>query len=142
MDAFTDDVKLIGVPMFSTKAAFQTKVSNLIIASNVSSLPQGAVEFGVVEFWPDNYGGENEANIEGATNDFDFGDKRGTRGNYGSMQVHNLSAKQTVWAFNHWSAGEKADVGIGPSPGRTKDWTQTENAKEYSFKRLRVFVKP
>ncbi len=142
MDAFTPDIKLIGIPMQSTGARFQQKVTNLFIASNVSTIPQGAVDFGVIEFWPTRYQGTNAANIEGATDEFDFGDQITDNGNYGSMQVHNLRAKQTVWAFNKWPAKSKAEMGIGPSTGRSKDWTFTDNGESYSFKRLRVFVKP
>ena len=61
------------------------------------------------------------------------------------MQVHNLDAKQTVFAYNGWTAGENADVGIGNSPAEvqamSRDWTFNRNASEYELKRLRVFVR-
>jgi sialate O-acetylesterase len=60
---------------------------------------------------------------------------------YGSMQLHNLDAGQTVFALNHWRAGDRADIGIGNSPGDTKDWTFSGNAGSWSSKRLRVYVR-
>jgi len=56
------------------------------------------------------------------------------------MQVHNHDARQTIFALNHWVEGDKADIGIGNSPGEQKDWTFAGNAKSYEHKRLRVFV--
>jgi sialate O-acetylesterase len=143
MDAFTTEVNKIGVPTFSSGAFFQQRVANLLVASNVDGLPVGAVGEGVIEFWSTNYTQANGANIPGATNEaYDFGDQPGGKGDgYGSMQVHNLGAKQTVWAVNQWRAGNKADLGIGPSP-TNGDWTQTSNGEVFVLKRLRVFVKP
>ena len=61
---------------------------------------------------------------------------------YGSMQIHNHDAKQTIFAFNHWSTGEKADIGIGNQPGGNPDWTFAGNAGSFSTRRLRVLVHP
>ena len=60
---------------------------------------------------------------------------------YGSMQVHNSAAGQTLFAINHWNVGATADIGIGNSTGQTRDWTFTGNAGSYSSKRLRVYVR-
>jgi NPCBM/NEW2 domain/PA14 domain/Bacterial Ig domain len=143
MDAFTKEVRLIGVPTVASGAFFQQTVANLLVASNVDGLPVGAVGDGVIEFWPSNYGGKNQAGIAGATDELDFGDQPAARQDdgYGSMQVHNLAARQTVWALNHWVVGNKADLGIGPSPSGG-DWTFATNGDGYVLKRLRVFVKP
>ena len=59
---------------------------------------------------------------------------------YGSMQVHNFAAGQTLFAINHWVVGAGADLGIGNGPNAT-DWTFSGNAAMYSSKRLRVFVR-
>lgn len=61
---------------------------------------------------------------------------------YGSMQVHNPSVKQTIFAVNNWSSGQKADVGIGNSPQGNLDYTFRGNAGEYQLKRLMVLVRP
>ena len=74
---------------------------------------------------------------------YDTGDEPvAPRNGYGSMQVHNYGANQTLFAVNHWSEGEGADLGIGNSPGPTRDWTFTANAGTYEKARLRVFVRP
>jgi sialate O-acetylesterase len=57
------------------------------------------------------------------------------------MQVHNRASGQTFFAVNHWRAGNGADLGIGNSPGNTRDWTFTSNAGSYTAKRLRVLVR-
>jgi sialate O-acetylesterase len=58
------------------------------------------------------------------------------------MQVHNHAAGQTVFAINNWRAGAAADIGIGNSPGDTRDWTFSGSSRAWSSKRLRVFVRP
>lgn len=143
MDAFTTDVRHLGVPTAGSGAFFHQTVANLLVASNVEGLPVGAVGEGVIEFFSNNYAGNNQLGIAGATDTFDFGDQpAGKQGEgYGCMQVHNLGAKQTVWALNHWVVGAKADLGIGPSPSGG-DWTFANNGESYVLKRLRVFVKP
>jgi len=59
---------------------------------------------------------------------------------YGSMQVHNHEAKQTIFAINHWREGGSADLGIGNRPRDNPDWTFSGSAGTYSYKRLRVLV--
>ena len=60
---------------------------------------------------------------------------------YGSMQVHNHQAKQTLFALNHWREGNHADIGIGSQPTGNPDWTFAGNAGSYEAKRLRVLVR-
>ena len=143
MDAFTTDAHKIGVPVLSADATFQQTVANLTVASNVKDLVTGAVGVGAIEFWPNNYGPANAANVPGASNEvYDFGDQMSDpKDGYGSMQVHNIAAKQTIFALNQWKAGGGADLGIGNSTGKSLDWTFMSNAGTYSFKKLRVFVR-
>ncbi|UKI30685.1 MAG: hypothetical protein L6W00_22665 [Lentisphaeria bacterium] len=100
-------------------------MKNLEVASNVPGIKTGKFEDGNIEFWPGNYGQLNEKSIPGASNAvFDFGDRRQDPANgYGSMQVHNYREKQTVFAFNQFRGGAKADCGIGNAPGKNLDWT-------------------
>jgi sialate O-acetylesterase len=86
----------------------------------------------------------NGAHVEGASDSiYDFGDEIALPPDgYGSMQVHNAGAKQTVFAINQWKAAQRADIGIGNSEGGTKDWTFTNNAASWMNKRLRVYVRP
>ena len=145
MDAFTDDVNKIGIPDVATGARFQMKVTSMNVHSNVEALAAGVgLDGGNIEFWPNNYGPANGANIPGASGTaFDFGDQIGDPvDGYGCMQVHNYKAAQTIFALNHWRDGGNADLGIGNSPAGNPDWTFTRSAGSYSFKRLRVLVRP
>jgi hypothetical protein len=150
MDAFTTNIKHIGVPDLESGAFFHQRISNLIVASNVEGLPTGLVGEGVIEFWPNNYVGANQLGIIGATNAYDLADQPvpNRENGHGSMQIGNISAGQTIWALNNWKSSPNADLGIGPStgkfPGNNKvqdDWTFAGNANNYTLKRLRIFVK-
>ncbi|HRA86616.1 MAG TPA: sialate O-acetylesterase [Planctomycetaceae bacterium] len=144
MDAFTDDVKKIGIPTVASGAAFQQSVKSMDVYSDVTGIRTGtSIEAGNIEFWPDNYAMPNAGKVTGASDTaYDFGDEIfAPHDGYGSMQIHNNAAGQTLFAINHWIAGGGADIGIGNSEGQTRDWTFTGNAGSYSAKRLRVFVR-
>jgi sialate O-acetylesterase len=143
MDAFTDSLDKIGVPTVQSGAHFQQDVAHLNIFSNVKNLVTGTnLAGGNLEFWPNNYGPNNSAKVPNASSAaFDFGDEPSDPADgYGSMQVHNHDAKQTVFAVNHWREGQRADVGIGNAPDGNQDWTFAANAGSYKSKRLRIFV--
>ncbi len=145
MDAFTSSLDEIGIPTFQSGAHFQRPVSNLTVLSNLRTITTGVnLAGGNLEFWPNNYGQMNSAKIPGASDEkYDFGDQPGDPSNgYGSMQVHNFAARQTLFALNHWQAGGGADLGIGNQPQGNPDWTFAANAASYPFKRLRVLVRP
>lgn len=145
MDAFTDSLDKIGIPTVASGARFQTKVSRMNVFSNLRDIVTGTnLSGGNIEFWPDNYGAANGAGIPNASGEtFDFGDKPSNpRDGYGSMQVHNHQARQTLFAINHWVDGAKADVGIGSQPKGNADWTFAANASNWAVKRLRVLVRP
>ncbi len=144
MDAFTTDLGKIGVPSASTGARFQQDVSNLSVFSNTGKLTTGAnLSGGNIEFWPNNYGTKNSANVPNASSEaYDFGDETADPAEgYGSMQVHNHAARQTLFAINHWREGAKADLGIGNQPSNSQDWTFAANAESYPVRRLRVLVR-
>ena len=144
MDAFTDDAGKIGIPAVDAKAFFQQNIAHMNVISNVPGIVTGAgLDGGNIEFWPNNYGPMNSAKVPNASSAiWDFGDQPSTPGaGYGCMQVHNHAAKQTVFAINLWKGGAKADLGIGNSRGKTRDWTFTRNASTYEVKRLRVLVR-
>ena len=145
MDAFTDSVDKLGVPTFQSGARFQQNVANLNVYSNVKGLVTGTgLAGGNIEFWPDNYGPGNAANVPNASSQmYDFGDERSApEDGYGSMQVHNHEARQTIFALNHWREGNAADLGIGNASKGNPDWTFAANAGSYLSKRLRVLVRP
>ncbi|TWU31316.1 sialate O-acetylesterase [Novipirellula artificiosorum] len=142
MDAFTDNVKTIAIPTFSSKANYQQNIESMDVYSTVSGVTTGTgITTGNIEFWPNNYSAVSGSEVKGASSSvFDFGDKPGPPvDGYGSMQVHNYGEKQTLFAINHW--GANADIGIGNSEGNTRDWTFAGNAASYTSKRLRVYVK-
>ncbi len=144
MDAFTPDLAKIGVPSIQSGAFFQENVKHMNVVSNVRGLEEGRdLPGGNIEFWPYNYGPANKAGVPNASNDiYDFGDEPVPPAEgYGSMQIHNHDARQTLLAFNHWSEGPRADVGIGNRDHDAPDWTFAGNADTYSFKRLRVLVR-
>jgi sialate O-acetylesterase len=144
MDAFTQDLNKIGIPTVASGARFQQDVQNLNVYSNVKGIVAGTgLTGGNLEFWPNNYGPANEANVPNASAQvYDFGDQPADPlDGYGSMQIHNHAAKQTLFALNHWREGSHADLGIGNQPTGNPDWTFAGNAGTYQTKRLRVLVK-
>jgi hypothetical protein len=143
MKAFTSDARLIGVPTLQAGAKFQRAVEDMTVVSNVDGIRTGSGLSGWIEFWSSNYASKNSAGVPGASDrEFDFGDMpNGGPDGYGSMQVHNPGAQQTLFAINKWKAGRGADVGIGNSEGKTRDWTFTGKASQWPRKRLRVLVK-
>lgn len=142
MDAFTTDAGRIGVPVRSSGAFFQQRVTNLNVFSSVRSLVKGVgLTGGYLEFWPNACNPDNAAGLPNASSLlYDFSDKP-SAGDYGSMQVHNIEAAQTIFAFNHW-ANRTIDVGIGNGPFGHPDWTLAANAPRYSRKLLQVLVLP
>ncbi len=143
MEAFTKDINRIGIP-FSQESVFQQGVKKMNVFSNDKSLKRGKnLEQGYIEFWPDTYKPQNDKKVAGASDAlYDFGDKRTPgKSGYGSMQIHNLAAKQTIFALNNWGQGNKADLGIGNCSGENPDWTFAQNAQGYTVRRLRIYVR-
>ncbi len=144
MDAFTDSLDKIGVPTYQSKARFQQNLAHMNVYSNVKEIVTGTdLDGGNVEFWPNNYGPNNAAKVLNASSSgFDFGDEVSDPADgYGSMQVHNHNAKQTIFAINHWREGSGADLGIGNAPSGNADWTFAANAGNFKIKRLRILVR-
>jgi len=146
MDSFTDTYAKLKVPVSGT--FFQQYVNNLDVLSNVGGIVNGnGITTGNIEFWPSNYGGANSTGVPNATDTFDFGDSGGNTGNgYGSMQVHNYGASQTLFAINRYNSNNSSAVciGIGNNTSGTgyPDWTHYSNAGNYDSRRLYVFIQP
>jgi sialate O-acetylesterase len=148
MDAFTADLAKLGVPTAASQAQFQTQVQHMNVLSSEANVTAGTNLTGNIEFWPHNYGPGNAASVLNASGAaWDFGDEMVEPvDGYGSMQIHNFAAKQTIFAFNDWKAGANADLGIGSSnpaanPQKTLDWTFNANAHEYTTRQLKVLVR-
>lgn len=143
LDAFTNEIHKTGIPFLGTGARFQQTVTNMNVYSNVKEIVSGVnLASGSMEFWGTNYSGSNNTNIPGASGGvYDFGDEVIDSGDYGSMQIHNLDARQTIFAFNHWLKGASSDIGIGNQPANHPDWTFSGSAKLYRSARLLVLVR-
>jgi len=143
--AFTNDAKKIGIPTAASQARFQMAVEDMNVSSSVSGITTGTgIKTGSIEFWPDNYAATNGVKVAGASDSvYDFGDEPvpPVEG-YGSMQIHDVAAGKTLFAINHWRAGDRADIGIGNQEGQQRDWTFSASAGSYTDKRLRVYVRP
>ncbi|NNC87866.1 MAG: hypothetical protein HKN82_05325 [Akkermansiaceae bacterium] len=145
MDAFTSDKGLIGVPLVSTGAVFQQPVTNLDVISNVAGVTNVTGSAGGnLEFWAASYTQANAAAVPGASDSiYDFGDEHTATPGYGSMQVHNGAAGETIFALNHWGIdGSVLDVGIGNRAATHTDWTFAGNAGAYVRRTLHVMVLP
>lgn len=145
MDAFTSDAGKIGVPNADSGAFFQQKVNNMNVYSNVAGITNGTgITTGNIEFWQYNYGQANSAGISGANGStYDFGDKPEGANNYGSMQIHNYGAGQTILDYNNWGlTNGSSDIGLGNQVGNGKnpDWTFAYNANQFTVKNLEVLV--
>jgi sialate O-acetylesterase len=144
MDAFTQDAGKIGVPTFQSGEFFQQPLTNLDIFSSDKDIVTGTgITGGNIEFWPNNYGQNNSAKVPNASDSaYDFGDQPDPviKDGYGSMQIHNHDARQTLFSLNDWKTGNGADIGIGNQPQGNPDWTFAQNAGSYPYKRLRIFV--
>jgi hypothetical protein len=152
MRAFTGDLSLIGIPSRDTGAFWQRLVDDMNVYSNVPGVTTGTeLGGGNLEFWHTNYGAANTAAVPGASSAVcDWGDAPAGTADYGSMQVHNHSAGETILAYNRWGAsgGSAGDIGIGNNavaagdgPAHT-DWTFRANAGQYASRRLQVLVRP
>ena len=145
MDPFTSNKTQLGVPTFASGARFQQAVGRLDVISNVPGVVNGSgLTGGNIEFWPTGYLTNNAAGVPGADpTTYDFGDAAEAGGSYGSMQIHNAEAAQTLLALNAWGAdGRVLDLGIGNSPDASPDWTSAGNAATYSKRTLHVMVRP
>ena len=148
MDPFTTDPSKIGVPTLASGAVFQTTIDNMNVESNVGSIVAGTgITTGNIEFWPYNYGTQaGLAGIPTGNNSlYDFNDLSANAADYGSMQIHNYGAGQTLMSYNRWgSAADTSpdDLGIGNNGGGQPDWTFQLNAATYTTKVLQVYVHP
>jgi sialate O-acetylesterase len=142
MDAFTQNLSQIGVPVISTGANWQQLVTNMNVQSNVASVTTGSgISTGNIESWNNCYSVGNEINIPGASNSvFDSGDNNNHIAScYGSMQVH--AGADTLFAYNAWDYGNANDLGIGNQSSGHPDWTFAHNASLYEIKSLEVWVR-
>ncbi len=156
MDAFTQDLTMIGVPTIASGAEWQMIVDNMNVESNVAGIVTGTgIATGNIEFWHNNYGTANGLSGIGGDGDrYDFDDTFILNtSDFGSMQIHNHDgAGQTLFAYNDWGRNENQlvdDVGIGNNTIANTvdgllhpDWTHSQNADSFTIKNLEVWVQP
>ena len=147
MDAFTQNLGLIGVPTANAEF-WQQKLFNLHVQSNSSNVTTGSnIATGNIEFWNNCYAQDaaNGSIPSGNNGLYDYNDNPNyTSMCYGSMQIHNYSIGQTLLAWNRWAGGGNGDIGIGNQTGGSghPDWTFAGNAGDYTLKSLEVWVLP
>jgi hypothetical protein len=117
---------------------------NVVSSAGVPVTNGSGIASGNLEFWPTNFGRETVAGIPGGSSTkFDFNDTFATVGSYGSMQLHNYGAQQTLFGFNNWNTTSgPSDLGLGTSATAEPDWTLAANAGSYSSRKLYVLVRP
>jgi MSHA biogenesis protein MshQ len=144
MDTFTQDAALIGVPSFAgSNTSFQQTLTNMNVLSNKVGIVTGVgITTGNIEFWPYNYSTTNVRGVPSASgSSYDTGDSSSNSSSYGSMQVHNHGANQTLFALNRFSGRTNKDLGIGDNQAsRHTDWTFAGNSGQYSVKNLNIYV--
>jgi len=156
MDRFTTNVTKIGVPNAYSGEFYHYgaggngggPISNANIRSSLTNIVTGdGINTINLEFWPYNYSADNSYGVPGASGTtYDFGDTSAGSANYGSMQIHNYGASQTLFAYNNWNGGS-TDIGIGndPNTGRANygpDWTHFSNGGSYTQRTLQILVGP
>lgn len=144
MDAYTQNLGQIGVPVNSF---WQQTLANMNVQSNVAGIVTGnGIGTGNIEFWNNCYGGATGlSGIGGDGVRTDFNDTANASTQcFGSMQVHNYGAGQTLFAWNGWDHNTTEDLGIGNQvgAGTEPDWTFAFNAPTYSVRNLEVYVLP
>ena len=113
-------------PTVSNANVIQRTVTNMSVVSNYPTVTNTSSTSGRLEIWPYNYSKAANSGIGGNSSIYDFDDTHSGDSSYGSMQVHNLSAAQTVMAWNDHSASQP-DIGLGNNPATGNnthpDWT-------------------
>ena len=151
MDNFANTLTELGLPNpTANNKVWSQSVSNLnVFASANAGVTTGtSVGTGRIEMWRWNYTTGNVNNVPGANgSNYDFGDEVNVgSGNYGSFQVHNVTAAQTLLAYNNWGGngdgGGIGNIGIGNQVGGSghPDWTFTYNANTFTVKRIYILV--
>lgn len=142
MDAFTSDPIRLGIPT-TAGISFEQTVTNLTVESNVAGVTTGSgISTGNIEFWNTNYAKTANSGLGGSGVNYDFDDSPNTSNQaYGSFQVHNYGASQTILAWNRWDQVGIDDIGIGNKSSGNSDWTFAYNADTYPTRTLYVLVR-
>lgn len=147
MDAFAEVAPTLPSDNFGTRT-LRAKLTNLKVRSNSSEVKTRDLPFGgFMEFYDTNYATARMAEPAGGDDkkhDFNDTPRPGTVNGlgYGCFQIHDLTKKDTLMAFNHFNNGSvPCDIGIGRGRGEHPDWTFARNAASYKTRRFSVWVK-
>lgn len=135
----------LGIPAIKGSVqTFDQIVSNMnVFASAGAPVSTGTgIATGNIEFGSSNYQPAGNLGLGGNDQLYDFDDSGLTdAGGYGSMQVHNYGARETIFAYNQWNfGGGVSDLGIGNQATGQPDWTFAGNADTYTVRNLEVWV--
>ena len=150
MDKFNSTLTELGIPNAAyNDVAWQRTVSNMNVTGSAGSGVTNATGIpGNIEMWHNCYGSAaGLAGIPSGNNSlYDFNDNRSIANPscYGSFQVHNYGAAQTLFAYNSWDQPGSAadDLGIGNQAGGSghPDWTYAYNTPSYTTRKLYILV--
>jgi len=148
MDAYTSTLSELKIPDLVNSFTNQRNVTNLRVYSNHPQIKNYHAANGRLEILPWNYGFGSSLG-GGSTNFYDFDDTTSGTGNYGCVQVHDISNSKTLLAWNEhrYNVGT-SDIGIGNNDatnihynttggaapnGSNPDWTFAQNGA-YNWK--------
>lgn len=109
----------------------QRNVSNLVVTSDYSGVLTGSFAVGRLEIWPHNYVTTRSGLLpQGDAGKYDWDDTQSiVADGHGSFQVHNATEAQTVMTWSmHRPQINGQDLGLGPGPSGSPDWTSQGNA--------------
>lgn len=139
MNKFNTTNAQLGIPYANSGIIFQQTVTGMNVYSSAGAGVTNTTGItGNIEIWPDCYNtGVGLGGIGGNGSNYDFNDTRNASTNcYGSFQVHNYGASQTIFAMNCFMGGTGIDLGIGNNSGNANpDWTFMYNASTYTTTR-------
>ncbi len=105
-----------------------------------------AIQTGNLEMWPGNYTTATTLSLPGGSGSaYDFDDSgAATSAGHGTFQIHNYGAAQTLLSYGRWGGGNLtgySDLGIGRQSTGAPDWTNAQNAQNYTVKNLWIMVR-
>jgi hypothetical protein len=121
------------LPDYANYNVIDKNVTNLVVTSNYTGtgkVKTGSFALGRVEIWPYNYSpARSGLSPQGDPSTYDYDDTVSVVANgHGSFQVHNLTDTQTIIAWNMHRLAGPPDLGMGPGPVGSPDWTSQGNA--------------
>jgi hypothetical protein len=136
MDAYTSTLTQLRIPDITNIFVNQRNVTNLQIFSNHPQVGNYTVASGRLEIWPYNYSATS--NLGGGSGSvYDFDDTHNGNGDYGSVQIHDITNSKTILAWNRHGNGATPDIGIGNNDATNinyvntgigaTDWTAAQN---------------